>query len=153
MEIGVGFLVRLEQNNGSSTGYKQQRAKLELGLHVESAGLLPVERGWNNTSRYRKRLATTAIILAKNGELCTECRKLQTHCYLINRHVQWIALQSRGKAKLRRMLLRTGQKQWILGCSLRGRQSRNTTHRNSTCSEQVTVIKGPTPVADKNLVA
>ena len=42
-EIGVGFLVRLKQNNGSSTGYKQQRTKLELGLLVESAGLLPVK--------------------------------------------------------------------------------------------------------------
>ena len=65
MEIGVGFLVRLKQNNGSSTGYKQQRTKLELGLQVESAGLLPVKRGWNNTSRYRKRLVTTAMILGK----------------------------------------------------------------------------------------
>ena len=116
MEIGVGFLVRLKQNNGSSTEYKQQRTKFELGLHVGSAGLLPVKRGWNNTSGYRKRLATTAMILGKNGELRIKCRKLQIRRYLINRHVQWITLQSQGKAKLRRMLLRTGQKQWILGC-------------------------------------
>ena len=116
MEIGVGFFVRLKQNNGSSTGCKQQRTKLELGLHVESAGLQPVKRGWNNTSSYRKRLATTAVVLGKNGELRTERRKLQIRRYLVNRHVQWIALQSQGKAKLRRVLLRTGQKQWILGC-------------------------------------
>ena len=82
-EIGVGFLVRLKQNRGSSTGYKQQRTKLELGLLVESAGLLPVKRGWNNTSRYRKRLATTAMFLGKNGELRTECRKVQIRRYLI----------------------------------------------------------------------
>ena len=93
------------------------------------------------------------MILGKNGELRIKCRKLQIRRYLINRHVQWITLQSQGKAKLRRMLLRTGQKKWILGCSLRGHQSRNTTNRNSPCSEQVTTIKGPTPVADKNLVA
>ena len=51
----------------------------------------------------------------------------------------------RSKAKLRGMLLRTG--------NLRGHQSRNTTHRNSTCSEQATAINSPTSVAEKNLEA
>ena len=59
-------------------------------------------------------MATTAMILGKNGELRTECRKLQIRRYLTNRHVQWIALQSQGKSKLRGMPLRTGQTQWIL---------------------------------------
>ena len=34
------------------------------------------------------------------------------------------------------MLLRTGNMQWTPGCSRKGRQSRNKTNRNPTCTEQ-----------------
>ena len=91
----------------------------------------------------RRHQPSTETSTAGERELAQLSRSVASHCS---------RKACRSKAKLRRMVLRTGQKQWILGCSLRGHQSRNTTHRNSTCSEQATAIKGPTPVVDKNLV-
>ena len=37
IQLKVGFLARLRQNNGSSTGYKQQRAKVALLTPIESS--------------------------------------------------------------------------------------------------------------------
>ena len=41
-----------------------------------------------------------------------------------------------GRSKKDMMLLRSGDMQWTPGCSRKGRQSRNKTNRNSTCTEQ-----------------
>ena len=122
--------------------------RMSHGATTDTATKIQMQRNTNRnqSSTSRQHQPSTETSTAGEREPAQPSRSVASHCS---------RKACRSKVKLRSMLLRTGQKQWILGCSVRGHQSRNTAHRNSTCSEQATAaaIKGPTPVADKNLVA